>query len=62
MYDFTSINNTNTSNVLLLFDLITQMGAIQMPAKPAYQILANIQVCAKIQKMVTAALGTKPMT
>jgi len=38
------------------------MVAIQMFATPACQILANIQVCAKIQKLVTAAFGTEPMT
>jgi len=45
-----------------MFVLITQMCAIQVLAMRACQAHANIQVCAKIQRMVTAALGKETIT
>ena len=40
-----------------MFGLITQMCAIQEFAMRACQAHAHIQVCAKIQRLVTAAFG-----
>ena len=45
-----------------MFGLITQMCAIQVFAMRACRAHANIQVCAKIQRMATAAFGKETIT
>ena len=45
-----------------MFVLITQMCAIQVFAMRACQAHANIQVCAHLQRMVTAAPGKEIIT
>ena len=45
-----------------MFGLITQICAIQVFAMRACQAHANIRVSAKLQRMVTAALGQETIT
>ena len=45
-----------------MFVLITQMCAIQVFAMRACPAHANIQACAKLQRLVTAAHGKETIT